>query len=223
MSVIKTYFDKTAQGIKNTIAPVIPPPPATPTQAQPPAVQPAPTPMPPVSPKPEPSPTPVPQPVELPQPPAKTKKSESATHKLFTPLALVIVVTLVSLGINGLLVYSLLGGGPDLASAIRKTTSGVLGTGAGQTQEEDLDTIDQISQFLVLPVNEQPNIATITDVTKLKSQAFFLEAQNGDVVLVYKEAQKAILYRPSQKKIINMSTVSENSTQSLPDSDPQSP
>lgn len=55
-------------------------------------------------------------------------------------------------------------------------------------------------------IDETPTIATVSDITKLQGQPFFAKAQNGDKVYVYSNAKKAILYRPSENKIIEETT-----------------
>lgn len=64
----------------------------------------------------------------------------------------------------------------------------------------------EVAKLIDLP-NETPTIATVVDVEKLKSQAFFTKAQNGDKVLMFSEAKKAVLYRPSTKKIIEVAPI----------------
>ncbi len=66
--------------------------------------------------------------------------------------------------------------------------------------------IDKISKLMELPSGE-PTIATVLDKEKLKDQAFFLKAENGDKVIIFAESQTAILYRPSLNKIIGFAPV----------------
>jgi hypothetical protein len=72
------------------------------------------------------------------------------------------------------------------------------------------DLTKTIGQFLELPTDETPTLATVTDREKLADQTFFLKAENGDKVLIYSQSGKAILYRPSTKKIVDMTSVNVN-------------
>lgn len=67
--------------------------------------------------------------------------------------------------------------------------------------------IQEIGEFLVLPSDEKPTIATVTDKRKLIGQSLFVDAQNGDKLLAYPIAKKLILYRPVDKKIITLATI----------------
>ncbi len=64
--------------------------------------------------------------------------------------------------------------------------------------------ISEISKLIELPSGEIPTIATVTDKTKLQNQTILKKAENGDKVVIYAQAQKAILYRPSTKKIVDV-------------------
>jgi hypothetical protein len=72
--------------------------------------------------------------------------------------------------------------------------------------------LEKVSAFIELPKDESPAIATVSDKSKLESQAFFANAQNGDKVLIYAKAKKAILYRPSTNKVIEMAPVNSAET-----------
>jgi len=74
---------------------------------------------------------------------------------------------------------------------------------AANIQAQNL--IDKVGALIELPVNEQPQIATVSDKTKLSGQTFFARAENGDKVLIFPVAKKAILYRASTNKIIEVS------------------
>ncbi len=73
--------------------------------------------------------------------------------------------------------------------------------------------VDDVARYMELPTNEQPTLATVTDVKKLQDQPFFKRAQNGDKVLIYIQAKEAILFRPNNKKIIAVAPISLNDNQ----------
>jgi len=70
-----------------------------------------------------------------------------------------------------------------------------------ETQANEI--IKKVGALMELP-NEEPTVATVSDVSKLSDQQFFAKAQNGDKVIIFPKAQKAILYRPSTNKIIEI-------------------
>jgi hypothetical protein len=67
--------------------------------------------------------------------------------------------------------------------------------------------VASVGQLMLVPTDEQPTVATVTDPAKLASQEFFAHAQAGDKVLMYAKARKAILYSPKQNKIIEVATL----------------
>ena len=76
-----------------------------------------------------------------------------------------------------------------------------------KVQAEVDDLISQVSKLIVLPENEKPTVATVTDVEKLRSQAFFANAQNGYKVLIYTQSKKAILFDPVTNRIIEVAPI----------------
>lgn len=68
--------------------------------------------------------------------------------------------------------------------------------------DETKKLMEEVGKLINLPKDEEPTIATVTDVDKLKDQPFFKEAKVGDKVLIYPKAQKSILYDPKNKRIV---------------------
>ena len=70
------------------------------------------------------------------------------------------------------------------------------------------DLISKVSKLVILPTGEDPAVATINDAASLiKEQVFYKNAINGDIVLVYQKAAKAIVYSPSRNIIVNVGPV----------------
>ncbi len=76
--------------------------------------------------------------------------------------------------------------------------------------------VETIGQFFALPEGEIPTLATVTDREKLAEQPFFQKAENGDKVLIYSQSGRAILYRPSNGKIVDVTTVNINPPTTAP-------
>jgi hypothetical protein len=79
--------------------------------------------------------------------------------------------------------------------------------GSKTAQEEGQATVAAVGKLIVLPTDEQPTVATVTDPSKLGNQAFFAHAKVGDKVLLYATAKKAILYDPNVNKIIEVAPI----------------
>lgn len=78
------------------------------------------------------------------------------------------------------------------------------------SQAKEIDKLlHDVGKIVLLPSDETPTVATVSDITKLEDQPFFRNAKNGDKVIIYAGIRKAILYRPSLKKVIEMSTIAE--------------
>jgi hypothetical protein len=77
-------------------------------------------------------------------------------------------------------------------------------------QGETKKIVSKVSKLAVLPQGETPTLATVNDVTKLKNQSFFQDAQNGDKLLIYTHSGRAVLYRPSADKVVAYSIVNLN-------------
>lgn len=64
--------------------------------------------------------------------------------------------------------------------------------------------------------DEKPTIATVADNTKLVGQPFFERAENGDKVLIFKTSNTVVLYRPSIKKVVAVSSIPQGEQTTAP-------
>lgn len=76
------------------------------------------------------------------------------------------------------------------------------------TQQNPQDVVkfyvEKVGKLIDLPQDEEPQIATVTDLERLKSQPFFAKAKVGDRVLLYTKNKKAILYDPVANKVMEV-------------------
>jgi hypothetical protein len=121
---------------------------------------------------------------------------ESKKFSLFKPLAALVVIAAVA-------------------------AAGFFGWKYWQTQKQlsDLKNKDEIAKqevaeltktvgaLIKLP-EETPTVATVTDKSKLAKNDFFKQAENGDKVLIYAQARRAYLYRPTAKQLIDVTPLS---------------
>jgi hypothetical protein len=65
-------------------------------------------------------------------------------------------------------------------------------------------SVADIERLMYIPDVSGAQLAIITDITKLKGQKFFEHAQNGDHLVLFPAAGKAVLYRPTTERIIEV-------------------
>ena len=84
-----------------------------------------------------------------------------------------------------------------------------------EAQKVTRELVGVLGKLMELPTDEVPTLATISEKEKLAEQIFFKNAENGDVLFAYTKAMKAILYRPSTNKIINVAPISIDQSQGI--------
>lgn len=84
---------------------------------------------------------------------------------------------------------------------------------AGTTEVSRI--VKSISAFMELPDGEIPTLATVSDISKLPAIPLFARVKNGDKILIYPKNTKAIVYRPSTKKIIEVAVYESPSAQNV--------
>ena len=122
----------------------------------------------------------------------KIEKRKTKQRKLkmgFGGLSLVIIILLVVLGYSQYKLYLL---AKDELNTSSSTSTAPAKNG--------IEVVKALSRHILLPEGD-PQIAEIQDVSKLQdSQAFFKNARNGDIIVVYDSI--IIVYRPSNDLIV---------------------
>lgn len=62
--------------------------------------------------------------------------------------------------------------------------------------------VERAGKLMLLP-DEEATIATVEDAKSLSSQAFFAKTAKGDKVLIFPEAELAVIYRPDADLMVN--------------------
>ena len=79
-------------------------------------------------------------------------------------------------------------------------------------EKANAELVQELQRISILPNDENPQVAELTDKEKQKNNPFFKDAQNGDKVLVYQKAGKIIIYRPATKQVVNMASLNGQSS-----------
>jgi hypothetical protein len=137
------------------------------------------------------------KPVERPEsvqpaPVAEPTKKVSRKKKKWPVVVIIIVGTLIIAGLATLAVWQY------QQNEWLKTPEGI----AYVAQQESDDLVGKVSALIKLP-DEEAVIATVDDKDKLREQPFFADVENGDKVLIFSTAGRAVIYRPSENRIIN--------------------
>jgi hypothetical protein len=127
-----------------------------------------------------------------------TESNARPTSKKTSALTIILVVFLLGLavatGILGYLYYT------------TRNQLTLLSTPEGQqtlAQQEVALTLSRLQKLTLLP-EEEPIVATIIDAELLASQSeFYRNAQNGDQLVVFPQAQRAYIFSPSRNVIVN--------------------
>ncbi len=113
------------------------------------------------------------------------------------------LITIISLAAAGLTYkkYTDLKNNPAKVSASSKQAA----------EKEAKDLKSRVAKLIDLPENEIPIIGTVNDKTKFKDQPFFNGVENGDKLLIFSEARKAVIYREKDNKLINVGPIAVTS------------
>ncbi len=75
--------------------------------------------------------------------------------------------------------------------------------------------IEKLKQTTSLP-DEKPSVLTVFDKDKLTNPAYANLAQDGDLILIFQEAAKAVVYRPQEDKLVDIVSLTPVSSTPTP-------
>jgi hypothetical protein len=120
--------------------------------------------------------------------------SQALTFQVSLPVFAVIILIILSV----LLTVNIAQKRPEIFGLVK---------GIPILQKEEEELIGRVGELISLPEDEKPSVATVTDEEKLGDQIFFKNAKEGDKVLIYTNARKVILYRPSEDRVVEVGSV----------------
>lgn len=112
----------------------------------------------------------------------------------------ILIILGVVIGIGGTFLYIKNFGIPlkDISSAVSKANN----------EKAVAEIIEKVGKLIVLPKDETPVMATVLDADSLiKKEPFYAGSENGDVIMMYQNALKAIIYSPKRNIIVNVGPV----------------
>ena len=73
---------------------------------------------------------------------------------------------------------------------------------ADQARADAAALVREVERVMLLP-DEEATVATVQDASRLRGQDFFRDTENGDRVLIFTEARRAVIWRPGENRVIN--------------------
>jgi hypothetical protein len=83
-------------------------------------------------------------------------------------------------------------------------------TDADRAVAETAKVQGDVAKLMDLPA-ETPTVTTVSDAAGLRTQPFFSGVENGDKILIFIEAHKIVLYRPSTNRVVNSGPILDDS------------
>lgn len=112
-------------------------------------------------------------------------------------LTILLIIAVFGLSITSLTLY---GYNQDLKKNQVKTTE-------TPAQKEYKRIKEKVSKLMQIPEKEKFFLGTYESKTKLKENPFFKDAKDNDKYLIFSETGKAIIYRESENKLINVGPI----------------
>jgi hypothetical protein len=116
---------------------------------------------------------------------------------------LIIPVTVIIIGLLGVSGY--------LYKQLKDLKSNPSASITQEAAKKEADNLKaKVSKHISLP-SETPVIGTVNDKEMFKDQPFFNGVENGDKLLIFSEARKAVIYREKDDKLINVGPIAVSS------------
>lgn len=127
----------------------------------------------------------------------------SVWHKKWSKHIAVIIVAGATLS-GGYVFVKKSGAHPLAGIGVAGTAPSGVNLSPDEQKKQVAEMMASVGKIMLLPKGDEPVLARVEDPDALmKQQAFFTGAEKGDALLIFPKAQRAILYSPRRKLIIN--------------------
>jgi len=130
------------------------------------------------------------------------KKMSKITSFTKKPAGILLVLLVIALGGFGYYFQKY--------NAVAKNPAAESAQKAEEAKKKTEEVVSQISKLIMVTDSTNAVLATIADKSKLSGQKFFDLAENGDELVLFPNMQKAVIYRPSVNKIIDVGPFNPN-------------
>ena len=127
-------------------------------------------------------------------PPESTAKKSMWSRVPLTKVRLITGAVVLLVLLSGFLTYKYV----EISHQIKQLRNNPQQVVSTSTQK----LLTKVGALALLPQGQNPTVAIVKNVSQLKNQAFFASAQDGDYLIIYAQAKKAVLYRPSDNRIV---------------------
>lgn len=132
-----------------------------------------------------------------------TLESPTPRYGVFGKL-IVVAVLLVVAGLLGWAEYNRRLTTEELSRAQQELAE-LKETTQSSRQEISEEVLQKVRTHFYISENQQPTVATITDVERLKQVSdFYSRAQNNDYLIIISDPPRAILYNPDENVILDI-------------------
>lgn len=109
----------------------------------------------------------------------------------------------------GVIVFSFwLRGGSNTNTGVAALNNATETVSDEAVQAEIEKALSLVSRHIILPQNETPVMASIVNAEELiAEQPFYSNTVNGDILLIYSENRRAILYSPERDILVNVGPI----------------
>lgn len=127
--------------------------------------------------------------------PKSFSKEPRQRQRIYLPLRTLLILLTISLGLGSVIAY---------------TYGKSQVTQSENSADENTSVIKNVGKHILLPKDVEPKVGKMVNIEQFKDDPFLSQAVVGDYVLFYPyqgRTLKAILWRPSEGKIVDVSLV----------------